>query len=58
MLESRTRWNRAGLTNTPLDAGAPRNVTRLRGETGVLASRESGWMTGAAIPLDSGLSAY
>jgi NAD(P)-dependent dehydrogenase (short-subunit alcohol dehydrogenase family) len=35
--------------------GKPEDV----GEMAVfLASRESSWMTGAAIPLDGGLSAY
>jgi NAD(P)-dependent dehydrogenase (short-subunit alcohol dehydrogenase family) len=35
--------------------GSPEDVAEM---AVFLASRESSWMTGAAIPLDGGLSAY
>jgi hypothetical protein len=38
-----------------LDAGDEENVTRLAGKIALI---ESSWLTGAAIPLDGGLSAY
>jgi NAD(P)-dependent dehydrogenase (short-subunit alcohol dehydrogenase family) len=49
MLESRTRRNRPGSTNTSLDAGAGPNVIRLQGETALITGGGTG--LGRAIAL-------
>ena len=53
MLESRTRQNRPGLTSTPLDAGAPQNVTHLKGDTALTRAGKTG-LGPAVFPLIEG----